>query len=314
MNRHFLSIEKAKPCVKILGIIQLVIGFSILWLAPVEIYSFYLFSEGGPFYYDGFHIGSFVHGLVAAQIFAFYAIGVMFILIGYGHIKLKAWTLNLSIGSIWFWIIFGLPVMFFFLPLLSMKEISAQYPILLLAGAAIILIFIIPVILLFFYHQSSVRELFTVNHDHVSEFKNMPTGSYLALIVYSFYILLFHIMIFYHGLFPLFGKFLTGLGGIAVYGFLILLMILLIYGLIKRINISWVISVAFFGLLMLSATVTIINYDYNSIIELMELPKLEYDMFTKLPVKAFYLLLPIVYILMTSLIIVFRTRNYHDIK
>jgi len=282
-------------------------------LAPVEIYSFYLFTEGGPFYFEGFHIGSFLHGLIVAQIFAFYAIGILFIIIGYGHIKLKSWTINLSIGTIWFWIIFGIPVMIFFLPLLSMKEINTQYPVLLLSIAVIILIIVIPVVLLLFYHQNNVRKLFPENDD-ASEFSYMTAGSYLALIVYSFYILLFHIMIFYHGLFPLFGKFLTGLGGIAVYGFLILLMILLIYGLIKRINISWVISVAFFGLLMLSATVTIINYDYNSIIELMELPKLEYDMFTKLPVKAFYLLLPIVYILMTSLIIVFRTRNYHDIK
>ncbi len=229
MNRQFLSTDKAILFVKILGIIQLVIGFSFLWLAPVEIYSFYLFSEGGPFYYDGFHIGSFIHGLVVAQILAFYAIGVLFIIIGYGHIKLKTWTLNLSIGSIWFWIILGLPV-----------------------------------------------------------------------------------MIFNNGLFPLFGKFLTGHSGIFVYGFLIILMTLFIYGLFKRIHISCIISVVFFGLLLISATITILNYDFISIIELMDLPKLEYDIFIKLPVKAFYLLIPVAYILTVSLIIVFRTRNYYD--
>jgi len=314
MNRQFLSIEKAKPCVRILGIIQLVIGFSFLWLAPVEIYSFYLFSEGGPFYYDGFHIGSFIHGLVVAQILAFYAIGVLFIIIGYGHIKLKTWTLNLSIGSIWFWIILGLPVMIFFLPLLSMKEINTQYPILLLAGAAIILIIIVPVILLSFYYQINVKKLFTENADKVSEFKTMPADSYLALIVYSLYILLFHIMIFYNGLFPLFGKFLTGHSGIFVYGFLIILMTLFIYGLFKRIHISCIISVVFFGLLLISATITILNYDFISIIELMNLPKLEHDIFVKLPLKSFYLLLPVSYILISSLIIVIRTGNYYKIK
>lgn len=312
MNNLFLGQTKARLIVKILGIIQLLIGFSTLVIAPIEIYSFYLFSEDGVFYYDGFGIGSFIHGLIVAQIFAFYGIGLLFIIIGYGHIKLKNWTLNLSISSIWFWIIFGLPVMVFFLPLLAMKEINTQYPILLLTFAALLLIVAIPGLLLFFYNQKSVIELFHSpdNKGNVSQI--MPVRSYLVLFVLSLFILLFHILIFYQGIFPLFGKFITGLSGIAIYGFLILIMILLIYGLINKVNISLIVSIILFSILTVSTIITIISYKYTEIIELLKFPKLENDIFLKFPLKSIYLLIPVLYILTASLIIIIGSKKYFN--
>jgi hypothetical protein len=309
MNNLFLGQSKARLIIKILGIIQLLIGFSTLVIAPIEIYSFYLFSEGGEFYYDGSGIGSFIHGLIVAQIFAFYGIGLLFIIIGYGHIKLKNWTLNLSISSIWFWIIFGLPVMVFFLPLLAMKEINTQYPILLLAFAALLLIVAIPGLLLFFYNQKSVKELFHSYDDKGNVSQVMSVRSYLVLLVLSLFILLFHISIFYQGIFPMFGKFLTGLSGITIYGFLILIMILLIYGLLNKVYISWIVSTVLFSILILSSIITIMSYKYTEIIELLKFPKLENDIFLKFPLNSTYLLIPILYILTTSLIIIIRSKK-----
>lgn len=312
MNNLLLGQTKARLIVKILGIIQLLIGFSTLVIAPIEIYSFYLFSEGGVFYYDGFGIGSFIHGLIVAQIFAFYGIGLLLIIIGYGHIKLKNWSLNLSLGSIWFWIIFGLPVMVFFLPLLAMKEINTQYPILLLAFAAMLLIIVIPGLLLLFYNQKSVKELFRTHNKQGNESQFMPVLSYLVLLVYSLFILLFHILIFYQGIFPMFGQFLTGLSGITIYGFLILITILLIYGLLKKVHISWIVSIVLFSTLIVSSTITILGYKYTEIIELLKLPKLENDIFLKFPLKSIYLLIPVLYILTTSLIIIIRSKKYFN--
>ncbi len=312
MNNEYPGQTKAQLIVKILGILQLLIGFSSLGIAPVEIYCFYLFSEGGVFYYDGFGIGSFVHGLIVAQIFAFYGIGLLFIIIGYGHIKLKNWTLNLSISSIWFWIIFGIPVMVFFLPLLTTKEIDTQYPILLLGFAALLLIIIIPGLLLFFYNQRSVKELFRTQYDLENKSQIMPVRSYLVLLVYLLFILLFHILIFYQGIFPMFGKFLTGRCGITIYGVLILMTILLIYGLINKIYFSWVGSIIIISLLITSSIITTIGYKYAEIIELLKLPKLENDIFFKLPLKSIYLLIPVLYILTTSLIIIIRSKKYFN--
>ena len=129
MNTEFLSKDKAGLLIKILGILQLAIGLFSLGIAPLEIYSYYLLSEGGKFYYDGFGVGSFLYGLIFAQIIGYYFIAFIFITIGYGHLKLKNWALKLSKSCIWFWILFGLPIMMFFLPLLSMKEVDVKYPI-----------------------------------------------------------------------------------------------------------------------------------------------------------------------------------------
>ena len=296
MNNLFLGQTKARLIVKILGIIQLLIGFSTLVIAPIEIYSFYLFSEGGVFYYDGFGIGSFIHGLIVAQIFAFYVIGLLFII--------------LSISSIWFWIIFGLPVMVFFLPLLAMKEINTQYPILLLTFAALFLIVAIPGLLLFFYNQKSVIELFHSPDKKGNVSQIMPVRSYLVLFVLSLFILLFHILIFYQGIFPLFGKFLTGLSGITIYGFLILIMIMLIYGLLNKVYISLIVSIILFSILTVSSIITILSYKYTEIIELLKFPKLENDIFLKFPFKSIYLLIPVLYILTASLIIIIGSKKY----
>lgn len=311
MNTEYINQAKAYGIIRMLGILQLLIGFSSLFIAPVEIYCFYLFSDGGTFHYDGFGIGSFLHVLISAQIFALYAIALLLILIGYGHLKLKSWTLNLSIASIRFWIIFGLPFMVFFLPLLTTKEINTRYPFLLISFAALLLIIVIPGLLLFFYNQKNVRKLFLPFYDQGLEYEIIPVSNLLAILVYSTFILLFHIMIFFHGMFPLLGRFISGLNGIIIYSCLIILMGILIYGLIKKLFYTWIISVALLSFIALSAIITFLRYNYSDIIDLLDLPKPEKDIFMNLPMKSAYLLIPITCILVVSLIIIFRTkRNY----
>ena len=51
-----------------MGLIMLLVGIGVALLGPLEIYPFYLFSEGGRFYYDGFGFGSFMFGNIAAQV------------------------------------------------------------------------------------------------------------------------------------------------------------------------------------------------------------------------------------------------------
>lgn len=310
-----ISPARAYSSIKMLGIIQLLIGFVSLLIAPIEIYCFYLFSESGHLHYEGFGIGSFLHVLIVGQIFALYAIGILFIIIGYGHLKLKSWTLNLSIASIRFWILFGTPFMVFFLPLLTTKEINTGYPVLLVTSAAIILVILIPGLLLFFYKQENVKRLFMPLHVNGYAYEIMPVSSFMALLVYLLYILLFHIMIFFHGIFPLFGRFLTGLNGIIIYSFLILIFCIFIYGLYKKNFFLWIGSVVVFTLLTLSAVITFLSIKYLEIIDLLDLPKLEDDIFAGLPLKSVFLLVPLTFILGISLIIIIKTRkNYRVMR
>ena len=314
MNTEFLNKDKANLLIKILGIFQLTIGLLSLGIAPLEIYSFYLFSEGERFYYEGFGVGSFLYGLIFAQIIAYYFIAFIFIPIGYGHLKLKVWALKLSKSCIWFWILFGLPIMMFFLPLLSMKEIDVQYPILFYAFIILLFIIIIPGLLLSFYNQKNVKELFkNRNHSDVG-IRNIPINAYLLLLVFILYIMIFHIMLFYKGLFPFFGTFLIDFKGLLFHDLCILLMFLFIYGLLKRKYWTWILSITFFVLMSISTFMTLINYQYISIIELLDFPKVEKDIFIKLPLKSSYILMAIVGILLLTIILIIKTKDYYTKK
>ncbi len=311
MNTELLNKAKASLLIKILGILQLAIGLFSLGIAPLEIYSYYLLSEGGRFYYDGFGVGSFLYGLIFAQIIGYYFIAFILITIGYGHLKLKNWALKLSKSFIWFWILFGLPIMIFFLPLLSMKEIDVKYPIFFSVLIILLFLIIIPGLLLSFYNQKNVKKLFRNRNYSDVVIRNIPIKAYVLLLVYILYIMIFHIMLFYKGIFPFFGKFLIDFKGLLFHDLCILLMFLLIYGLIKRKFWTWLLSITFFVLMSISTITTLINYQYINIIELLDFPRVENDIFVKLSLKSSYILMAIVGILLLTIILIIKTKNYY---
>ncbi len=60
------------------GILLLLGGIFFGLLAPLEIYCFYLFGEGGEFHYRGFAFGSFMFGNITAQIICYYILAALF--------------------------------------------------------------------------------------------------------------------------------------------------------------------------------------------------------------------------------------------
>lgn len=311
MNTELLGEKSASIIIKILGLLQLAIGLFSLVLAPLEIYSFYLFSEGGRFQYKDFGIGSFLFGIIAGQIIAYYAIAILFIAIGYGHLKLQRWAFNLSQSCIWFWVIFGLPVLLMISPLISMKDIHIHNPALTLSMFIIFLIIIIPGLLLFFYNQKVVRELFNNEQRTILRFEQSSVSSLILFLILSFYIIIFHIMLFFKGLFPFFGKLLIDLKGIIGYDICILILLFLIYGLIKRKYWSWFLSLSFFSVMIISIIITLINYQYSDIIELLGFPKFEKDIFIQLPLQSSYFLIPIIGLLLITIILIMKTRKHY---
>jgi hypothetical protein len=73
--------------IAIIGVVLLLGGIAVGFLGPLEMYCFYLFSEGGRFHYAGFGFGSFMFGNIASQIVGYYLLAALFIPLGYGHIK-----------------------------------------------------------------------------------------------------------------------------------------------------------------------------------------------------------------------------------
>ena len=69
------------------------------FIGPLEMYCFYLFSEGGRFHYEGFGFGSFMFANIAAQIVGYYLIALVAIPLGYGHVKRLRWARTLSLTN-----------------------------------------------------------------------------------------------------------------------------------------------------------------------------------------------------------------------
>ena len=101
------------------------IGIGAALLGPLEMYCFTLFSEGGRFHYEGFGFGSFMFANIAAQIVGYYLIALVFIPLGYGHLRLRRWARPLALALLWFWTVMGVPLCLAFLfALLSAKPLS----------------------------------------------------------------------------------------------------------------------------------------------------------------------------------------------
>lgn len=90
--------KKQARLINVIGVLLLLGGIAIGFLGPLEMYCFYLFSEGGRFYYEGFGFGSFMFGNIASQVIGYYLISIIFIILGYGHLKARRWVRKVSLS------------------------------------------------------------------------------------------------------------------------------------------------------------------------------------------------------------------------
>jgi hypothetical protein len=95
---------------KLIGVVALIAGVGVGLLGPLEMNVFYYFTEGGRFHYEGFGFGSFMFGVIAAQILGYYLIAIFLMPLGYGHLRLRRWARPLALTLLWFWLIVGIPI------------------------------------------------------------------------------------------------------------------------------------------------------------------------------------------------------------
>ena len=104
------TVEDRALLLRVFGALMLLVGIAAAFIGPLEMYSFYLFSMGGRFYYEGFGFGAFLFAFIAAQIGGYYLIAVFGILLGWGHLLLRRWAHALALSLLWFWVLLGLPL------------------------------------------------------------------------------------------------------------------------------------------------------------------------------------------------------------
>jgi hypothetical protein len=294
-----------------IGILQLLIGVVSACFGPAEIYCYYLFSQGGRFFYEGFGFGSFTFGLIACQIIGYYLIAILFIPLGWGHLKKRRWARTLSLVSLWFWFVVGLPVIILFLPFFMSKGIflgNITVTIFLFLG---ILYFLIPGLLIWFYHSKNVRLTFETKDPEVYWTEKLPSSILVLCFLFVFYVIALHMSIFFKCIFPLFGNFLFYFPGMLLIEISIIGLICLIWGTLKLRIWAWWGALVYFSLLTISSLMTFSKFSFSDIYLRMNFPEKELEFFQKLPFQDFHLTLLFgIPLLITLGLIVFSRRYF----
>jgi len=283
-----MDYKDRKLILSLMGVLLLLIGIPVAFLGPVEMYCFYLFSEGGRFHYEGFGFGSFMFGNIACQIIGYYLIAVVGITLGYGHLRVRRWARTLSLALLWCWLVVGLPlvIVFFFIAAAS-KELSLAAAILMLVLLALSY-FVIPALLIRFYRSRDVILTFENRDPRAYRIEKMPMPILVLTALYLFYLIVLHVPILFNGIFPLFGVFVFGLQGIVLLDVSIMALVCLIWGTLRQKIWAWWGSLVYWGLMTSSSILTFSRSSYLGILSRMRFPPTEMEALDGLPFQGFH--------------------------
>lgn len=293
-----------------IGALLLLIGIAVAFLGPLEMHCFYLFSEGGRFHYEGFGFGSFMFGNIASQIVGYYLIAVVLIPLGYGHLKVRRWARTLALTLVGFWLVVGMPlsVVFAFVAV-TFKDLSLAVVLIMLVALALSYL-VLPGLLIWFYRSRNVRLTFEAKDPKTYGVKRFPIPVLVLCSLYLFYIVVLHILIFFNGIFPLFGVWLVDLQGILLLDILIACLACLIWGTFRLRTWAWWGSLIYFGLLTFSSILTLCRCSLSDILSRMKFAPTEMEALQGLPLQGWLMAAFIGILLLLTLGLIILSKRY----
>ncbi len=270
------------------GVVLLLVGLVAAYYGPLEIFVFYLFSEGGRFYYDGFGMGSFWFADLVVQNIGYYVIAALFIPIGIGHVKLRRWALSLTQLCLWFWL--GVGILLFgnlILLIPSVFKLELNRDVLLFQSVAVgvssfLILVLLPILAIGFYKSEKVKTVFEARDPNRYWTEKYPLPLLALLLLYAVMIVAMHITIFFQGLFPMFGQIIFGRPAAYVIALCILILGILIYGTVGLKKWAWWGSLVYILLLTISTILSFSRYSFYDIILMMNLPAYEMGFIDKM--------------------------------
>lgn len=283
-----MDYKDRSPILIVFGVILLLVGVAAAFMGPVEIYCFYLFSEGGRFHYAGFGFGSFMFGNIAAQIVGYYLIAGLLIPLGYGHLKVRRWARTLALALFQFWLVVGMPVtVIVFFILITAKELSLITGVMAIVALALSYL-LLPGLLIRFYQSRDVRLTFEGKDPNPHWIEQLPRPALVLCALYVFYISALHVLILFNGIFPLFGAFVFDLQGILLLSVSIMVLYALVWGTLRLRPWAWWGGLAFLGLLTCSSIFTLLKVSYLDVLSEMKFAPLEMEALQGIPLQGFH--------------------------
>jgi len=296
---------------KVSGVLLLLSGIAVGLLGPLEMYCFYLFSEGGRFHYAGFGFGSFMFGNIAAQIVGYYLIAALLIPLGYGHLKMRRWVRPLTLALLWAWLIVGAPlivvVSFILLATKDLSLLAALLALVLLALSYLVL----PGLLIRFYRGRDVRQTLATKDPRSYWIEGVPTPILVLSCLYAFYVIMLHILILFNGMYPVFGVFRYGLQGIVLLDITIAGLACITWGTLLRRLWAWWGSVILLGLFTCSTILTFCRSSYSAILSGLAFPPREIEFLRGIPAQGYHFAIMVgIPLLMTWGVVILSKRCF----
>jgi hypothetical protein len=295
-----------------IGAALLLVGVVAAVYSPAEIYSFAFFSPGGRFHYEGFGLGSLMFAIIVWQIVAYAAIAFVLIPLGYGHLRLRRWARPWMVSLLWCAWILGVPLLVVSVFLLSFKELSAPAAWLVLAILGLSYL-IGPGLLIRFYDSRDVRQTFAARDGRTYRIETVPMPVLVLAALFVFYVVAMQVPLFFHGLFPLFGRWLSGAPGAVLLESSVIVLLVLTWGVWRRRAWAWWGALAYFVLLTCSVAVTLLRSRFAEIVTGAQLPPAEVEMLQGVPLQGVHLV-PFVGIplLITLGVIIVSRRHFQS--
>lgn len=296
---------------RVLGALMLGLGLVALYYGPMEMVCFSFFVVGGRFHYEGFGFGSFMFGNLAVQIMGYYLVALVCIPLGYGHLRLQHWARSLMVALIWCWRVLGVPLSLVLLfILLSAKDLSFLAAVSAAVALAVAYL-LLPELALRWYRSSTVRGAFESAPESTPGPDGLPPVPVLvAVLLESFFVVALHVLLFFNGLFPLWGTWATGQLGFRWIAAAVVVLVALTWGTFRRWRGAWWGALLFFGWMLLAWTFSLFTTSWSELLGLMAFASFELEMLSGMPIQGWHLAVMIGVPLALTLVALLRARPY----
>ena len=305
-----MSYRDRTPILVLFGVILLLVGVALAFTGPLEMYCFYLFSEGGRFHYEGFGFGSFMFANIAAQIVGYYLIAMVAIPLGYGHVRRLRWARTLTLTLLGFWLVAGIPLIVVFLfVLVTSKGLSLLTGVITLVLLALSYA-VVPGLLIRFYRSRDVRRTFEAQDPRSYGIESVPLPVLVTCSIFVFTVAVLHVLILFNGVFPVLHVLVFGLQGILLIDVSIFVLMALIWGSLRLRLWAWWGSLLYWGLLTFSSMAALSRSSLADILSVMKFAPLEMEALGGVPLHGGHLAVLVGIPLLVTLGLIVYSRRF----
>jgi hypothetical protein len=169
---------------------------------------------------------------------------------------------------------------------------------------------VLPAVMIRFYQSRNVRLTFEAKDPNAYQIEALPMPILVLGALGLFYIIMLHIPILFNGLFPLMGRFASGLQGIVLLDLSIAVLVCLTWATFSRRPWAWWGSLVYSALMTSSLLLTLVRSGYADILRVVRLPPKEMEILQRLPIQGYHLAILVGVPLIITLGVIVWARPY----